>query len=124
VLEALPNTTRFNTPTPDFPEPPRIVLNFCQQDEEGAKEFKLGDCALEFDDVSFSYSPTAPVLRNVSFKLEGGKTLALVGPTGSGKSTALRLLFRSEVVSNDHVETRMGAEERRKGKRKRKILKT
>lgn len=37
----------------------------------------------------------APVLKDVSFRLEGGQTLALVGATGSGKSTALRLLFRS-----------------------------
>ena len=54
----------------------------------------VGDCSLEFDHVSFGYSPDAPVLRDVSFKLDGGKTLALVGATGSGKSTALRLIFR------------------------------
>ena len=49
---------------------------------------------MEFDNVSFSYQPDAPVLKNVSFKVNGGQTLALVGATGSGKSSLLRLLFR------------------------------
>ena len=44
--------------------------------------------------MSFNYQPDAPVLKNVSFKVEGGQTLALVGATGSGKSSLLRLLFR------------------------------
>lgn len=65
------------------------------QDLPDAKEFVCSsNCTLEFENVSFGYSPEAPVLRGVSFKLEGGKTLALVGATGSGKSTALRLIFR------------------------------
>lgn len=49
---------------------------------------------MEFESVSFSYQPNAPVLKNVSFKVGGGQTLALVGATGSGKSSLLRLLFR------------------------------
>jgi ABC-type transport system involved in Fe-S cluster assembly fused permease/ATPase subunit len=44
--------------------------------------------------VCFSYHPGRPVLVNVSFSAPGGGTLALVGATGSGKSTVLRLLFR------------------------------
>lgn len=40
-----------------------------------------------FQDVTFGYNPAHPILKNVSFTVEGGKTLALVGPTGSGKST-------------------------------------
>ncbi len=47
-----------------------------------------------FEDVSFSYAAEAPVLRNLSFHLEGGQTLGLLGRTGSGKSTIVRLLFR------------------------------
>jgi len=49
---------------------------------------------IEFRDVCFSYDPARPVLRGVSFTVEPGKTLAIVGPTGSGKSTILRMLYR------------------------------
>lgn len=65
------------------------------QDKPGAKALQPSDApSVEFDNVSFSYQPDAPVLKNVSFKVEGGQTLALVGATGSGKSSLLRLLFR------------------------------
>ena len=66
----------------------------CLQDSADAKQFKLGECSLQFENVTFGYTAATPVLKNVNFKIEGGKTLALVGPTGSGKSTALRLIFR------------------------------
>jgi ATP-binding cassette subfamily B multidrug efflux pump len=49
---------------------------------------------IEFADVSFSYLPREPVLREVSFVAEPGKTVALVGPTGGGKSTVINLLLR------------------------------
>ena len=47
-----------------------------------------------FDNVSFDYQPGAPTLRNVSLVVEPGQTLALVGPTGAGKSTIASLLPR------------------------------
>ncbi|GAB4092934.1 ABC transporter ATP-binding protein [Flaviaesturariibacter terrae] len=49
---------------------------------------------LEFDRVSFGYDPAHPVLRNVSFAVPPGKTLAIVGHTGSGKTTIISLLNR------------------------------
>ena len=65
------------------------------QDKPGAKALQPSDApSVEFENVSFSYQPDAPVLKNVSFKVGGGQTLALVGATGSGKSSLLRLLFR------------------------------
>jgi ATP-binding cassette, subfamily B, beta-glucan exporter len=50
---------------------------------------------VEFEDVSFSYDDKRPAVANLTFKALPGDTVALVGPTGSGKSTALALLYRA-----------------------------
>jgi ATP-binding cassette subfamily B protein len=50
--------------------------------------------AVEFRNVSFAYDSTMPVLKDVSFSINPGEKLAIVGPTGSGKSTLIRLLSR------------------------------
>ncbi len=50
--------------------------------------------AVTFEGVRFGYTPEREVLRGVSFSVPAGGTLAIVGPTGSGKSTITRLLFR------------------------------
>ncbi|MCC3274692.1 ABC transporter ATP-binding protein/permease [Arthrobacter sp. zg-Y20] len=47
-----------------------------------------------FEDVSFSYSPEAPLIRDLSFTAEPGQTVAIVGPTGAGKTTLVNLLMR------------------------------
>lgn len=49
---------------------------------------------IEFNNVSFAYTPEKVVLRNISFHVSSGKTIAFVGPSGSGKSTIVRLIFR------------------------------
>ena len=50
--------------------------------------------SIEFDHVAFSYGPKLPVLRDVSFHIAPGEMAALVGPTGSGKSTITSLVAR------------------------------
>ncbi|MCK5040313.1 MAG: ABC transporter ATP-binding protein [Candidatus Aenigmarchaeota archaeon] len=52
------------------------------------------DGMVDFRDVSFSYSSKSPVLKDISFVAEKGKTLAIVGPSGGGKSTIIKLLYR------------------------------
>lgn len=51
-----------------------------------------GDVA--FQQVSFSYLPNQPILKNITFQAKAGETIALVGPTGSGKTTIINLLTR------------------------------
>jgi ATP-binding cassette subfamily B protein len=53
-----------------------------------------GPLSVEFDHVSFAYEADDPVLRDLSFRLEPGTVLGLLGRTGSGKTTLSRLLFR------------------------------
>jgi ATP-binding cassette subfamily B protein len=50
--------------------------------------------AVDFENVSFAYATDSPVLHGVSFHLEGEQKLGLLGRTGSGKSTIVRLIFR------------------------------
>src|SRR5205823_9704748 len=52
---------------------------------------KLSNARVEFRDVNFSYRPDEPVLKAMNFIAEPGKTTALVGPSGGGKSTVLAL---------------------------------
>lgn len=63
-------------------------------DRPGARPAPPLRGAVEFDRVSFSYDGRTPVLRDVSFRVEPGRTLALVGLTGAGKTTLLQLLLR------------------------------
>ena len=63
------------------------------QDGPGAPELRTAP-AVEFKNVSFAYTAEAPVLHDLTFHLPGGKRLGLLGRTGSGKSTIVRLLFR------------------------------
>ena len=49
---------------------------------------------IKFENLTFGYNPTKPVIKNVSFSVEPGQTVALVGMTGSGKTTITKLLTR------------------------------
>ena len=49
---------------------------------------------VEFDGVRFGYAPDAPVIRNFSARVAAGQTVAIVGPTGAGKTTMVKLLMR------------------------------
>ncbi len=64
------------------------------QDKPGAEPLGKVNGEIIFDHVSFSYSNDIPVLRDVSFQCEPGKMLALVGPTGVGKTTLTQLISR------------------------------
>ena len=55
---------------------------------------EISDAHIEFQDVGFSYNGVASNIENLSFRLEKGQTLGILGPTGCGKSTVLNLLLR------------------------------
>ena len=54
----------------------------------------LAQPTVRFEDVQFAYDPARPILKGISFEIPAGKTVAVVGPSGSGKATLARLLFR------------------------------
>jgi len=56
-----------------------------------------------FENVFFSYKPEAPVLKGISFKVPAGKTLALVGHTGAGKTSVISILNRMYEISSGNI---------------------
>ena len=70
-------------------------------DAIGVDDFE-GD--VEFNDVDFEYVPGVPVLRDVSLKAEPGQTIALVGPTGAGKTTIVNLLTRFYDIKDGSIK--------------------
>ena len=71
-----------------FEEKPEVT------DAPAAPLLAEGSGTIRFENVSFAYDPRRPILKNVSFDVEAGRKLALVGPSGGGKTTIGRLLFR------------------------------
>ncbi|NKC31859.1 ABCB family ABC transporter ATP-binding protein/permease [Falsiroseomonas selenitidurans] len=63
-------------------------------DRPGAPPLDAAAGEIRFEDVRFGYRPDRAILKGVSFTVPPGRTLAIVGPTGAGKSTISRLLFR------------------------------
>ncbi len=61
-------------------------------------------CSVDFCDVRFSYQPEREILKGVSFSVPAGSKIAVVGPTGAGKSTISRLLFRFYDVNGGAIK--------------------
>jgi ATP-binding cassette subfamily B protein len=81
-------------------EPPRVA------DAPDATDLVVDDGAVVYDDVTFAYGDDEgdPVLSEVSFDAAGGDTIAIVGPTGAGKSTVVKLLLRLYDVDGGAIE--------------------
>lgn len=78
-------------------QPPEI------KDLPGSKAYVFKGGKIEFKHVFFSYQPEREILKDISFTVPPGKTLALVGESGAGKSTIARLLFRFYDVSSGQI---------------------
>jgi ATP-binding cassette subfamily B multidrug efflux pump len=76
---------------PELPNPPSAL----------ALDTIRGD--VSFDHVDFSYHPGTPVIKDMSLEAAAGQTIALVGPTGAGKTTMVNLLSRFYDVDRGHV---------------------
>ncbi|MBJ6370669.1 ABCB family ABC transporter ATP-binding protein/permease [Sedimentitalea arenosa] len=63
-------------------------------DKPGASALKVSGGEIELDDLRFGYDPNREILKGISLTVPAGQTVAIVGATGSGKSTIGRLLFR------------------------------
>lgn len=72
------------------------LIDLVDEEETGVKEFGLNEVEgqITFDDVAFSYVPEKELIRDLTVAVEPGQTVAIVGPTGAGKSTLINLLMR------------------------------
>ena len=72
------------------------VLTFLDEEVEAdaTEEIQIDRAVVEFDHVTFAYEEGKPVLKDISIQAHPGQTLALVGHTGSGKSSIMNLLYR------------------------------
>jgi ATP-binding cassette subfamily B protein len=69
-------------------QPPDVM------DRPGAQDLKVAGGDIEFTQAEFGYEPTRPILKGVNLRVSAGQNVAIVGASGSGKSTIGRLLFR------------------------------
>ena len=63
-------------------------------EDKGTNNVENKNLEISFKNISFGYHPNRSIIKNLSFDLPKGKSLAIVGPTGAGKSTISKLLFR------------------------------
>lgn len=73
-------------------------------DQENALPFLAFQNKIDFKNINFSYTEDIPVLKNVTFTIQKGETVALVGQSGSGKSTIADLLSRYYDVNSGSIE--------------------
>ena len=73
------------------------------KDKPNAIELKDVKGHIKFENVYFGYERDKPILKNVSFEIKPGETVALLGPTGSGKSTIIHLLMRFYDVTSGRI---------------------
>lgn len=71
--------------------------------DEGKEELPEGALSVEFRNVCFSYTPGQNLIRNFSLKIGKGQHVAIVGPTGAGKSTIINLLMRYYEIDDGDI---------------------
>lgn len=74
------------------------------EDIPDAAELKAVEGSVTFDHVAFGYNPEVPVIHDLSFTADSGQTVAIVGPTGAGKTTLVNLLMRFYELDGGVIE--------------------
>jgi len=74
-----------------------------EKDVAGAKELTAPKGDVVFENVSFYYREDVPIIRNISFEVKSGSSIAIVGPTGAGKTTIVNLLARFYDVTTGRI---------------------
>ena len=72
-------------------------------DKNNAPDLQINGAAIGFSDVTFSYDQDRQILHGISFDVEPGQTIAIVGASGAGKSTISRILFRFYDITSGNV---------------------
>lgn len=88
-----------------------------ERDRPGAYDLPEGPMAIRFEGIRFAYDPDRPVLDGLDLEVPGGRTVAIVGPSGAGKTTIVRLLYRFlepqagriTIDGHDLAELRLGS---------------
>jgi ATP-binding cassette subfamily B protein len=73
------------------------------KDKSGASDLVKGDASVRFESVNFNYEPNRQILFDMTFEIPAGHNIAVVGHSGSGKSTISRLLFRFYEVTSGSI---------------------
>ena len=82
----------------------RVFAVLDEEDEDGSGiDLEDGPATVTFRQVQFSYIPGHPVIRNYNLTVPSGKKVALVGATGSGKTTLVNLLMRFYDIDSGHI---------------------
>lgn len=90
-MENLFQLQNYDVTIQSLPDAPKLVLN------------PTNPGKIVFENVTFGYHPDRPILRNASFTIPAGEKVAIVGPSGLGKSTILKLIFRFYDVEQGRI---------------------
>ena len=109
LIEPVQNVLKLNDKTMEFSIDAQRLLDILREvpavpDAKNAKDLVLKKGSVRFEDVSFAYKENSKdAVRNASFSIEGGQTIAIVGRSGGGKSTLLKLLLRGYETTSGKI---------------------